>query len=153
MNEEKKKGGRLVYVVVIILLVGAWYYVNKKDAVENSTETNNQEQSTTEEQHNKEEITFPEGTDPVVKETVTQLSKHILLPPGDIKVATVTDAEEFKKQDPIRLQFVENGHRLIQTSHGIIIYNEEMDKIVDIVRVYPEIQANEGQQDAGEQTQ
>ncbi len=143
MNEEKKKGGKLVYVVIIILLVGGWYYINKKDVVENSTEANNQEQSTTEEQNNKEEITFPEGTDPVVKETVTQLSKHILLPPGDIKVATVTDAEEFKKQDPMRLQFVQNNHKLIQTAHGIIIFNQELDKIVDIVRVYPEINTDQ----------
>ncbi|MBH41820.1 MAG: hypothetical protein CL685_03835 [Candidatus Magasanikbacteria bacterium] len=126
-----------------MLLVGAWYYFDKKDNAENNLETNNQEQLIAVEKHNKEEITFPEGTDPVVKETVAQLSKHILLPTGDIKVATVTDAEEFKKQDPMRLQFVQNNHKLIQTAHGIIIFNQELDKIVDIVRVYPEIKTDQ----------
>tara|TARA_Y100000031_G_C8153875_1_gene353651 strand:- start:204 stop:650 length:447 start_codon:yes stop_codon:yes gene_type:complete len=148
MSNENKKEKRIIYILLAIILVGAWWFFDNNSSADDVAQSD-----TGSAKEVKSEINFPEGTDDEVKTVITKVSKHILFPDKNLRVSTVTDAEEFKKQDPIRLQFVENGHRLIQTSHGIIIYNEEMDKIVDIVRVYPEIQANEGQQDAGEQTQ
>ena len=148
MSNENKKEKRIIYILLAIILVGAWWFFDNNSSADDAAQSD-----TGSAQEVKSEINFPEGTNEEVKTVITKVSKHILFPDTNLRVSTVTDAEEFKKQDPIRLQFVENGHRLIQTSHGIIIYNEEIDKIVDIVRVYPEIQANEGQQEAGEQTQ
>ena len=148
MSNENKKEKRIIYILLAIILVGAWWFFDNNSSADDVAQSDSGSA-----QEVKSEINFPEGTNEEVKTVITKVSKHILFPDTNLRVSTVTDAEEFKKQDPIRLQFVENGHRLIQTSHGIIIYNEEIDKIVDIVRVYPEIQANEGQQEAGEQTQ
>jgi hypothetical protein len=148
MSNENKKEKRIIYILLAIILVGAWWFFDNNSSADDVAQSDSGSA-----QEVKGEINFPEGTNEEVKTVITKVSKHILFPDTNLRVSTVTDAEEFKKQDPIRLQFVENGHRLIQTSHGIIIYNEEIDKIVDIVRVYPEIQANEGQQEAGEQTQ
>ena len=148
MSSENKKEKKIIYILLAVIIVGGWWFFDRAqsaDQDQDKTVVNSEVAGNT--------INFPEGTDEEVKSVITKLSKHILFPDTNLRVSTVTDAEEFKKQDPIRLQFVENGHRLVQSSRGIIIYNETIDKIVDIVRIYPEIQAQEAQNAGQQKTQ
>lgn len=72
------------------------------------------------------------GTNPQVGAVVESVSKHILLPSGEITVATVNDADKLRENNPKAFKYAKNGDRLLISQDTIIIYNLEIDKVVDV---------------------
>lgn len=84
----------------------------------------------------KEENLDLSNDDPEVGGIVQKVSKHILLPDRKFTVATVKDAEVLIKSSPILYRYVKNGQKMIIYDAGIIVYDEQLDKIVDVIQMY-----------------
>lgn len=84
----------------------------------------------------KEENLDLSNDDPAVGGIVQKVSKHILLPDRNFTVATVKDAETLIKSNPILYRYVKNGQKMIMYDTGIIVYDEGLDKIVDVIQLY-----------------
>ncbi len=123
----------ILILVVLLLIILSWFVFdnkqNRKDicpqnaAVENKLETN-------------KNLLGLSNTDPEVGGIVEKVSRHILLPAKEFTVATVKDAEKMYKENPILYQYVKNGQKVLLYDTGAIIYDETLDKIVDVVQFY-----------------
>ncbi|MFA6039295.1 MAG: hypothetical protein WCV62_01025 [Candidatus Peribacteraceae bacterium] len=71
----------------------------------------------------------------MVREIVAKVSKHVAIP-GDVQVtvATITNAEELKKDNPFYAS-AQNGDNIIITPDRAIIYRPSEDRVVDMVNV------------------
>lgn len=87
---------------------------------------------------NKQEALDLSNGDPEAGEVVEKISKHILLPARDFQVYTVNDAPILWKENPVLYQYVMNGNKMAAYDTGIIVYNQELDKIVDVIQFYGE---------------
>lgn len=74
--------------------------------------------------------------DPQVGGVVEKVSKHILLPSREFTVATVKDAEKLIDSNPVLYRYVKNGQKMVMYDTGIILYDEALDKIVDVIQLY-----------------
>lgn len=87
---------------------------------------------------NKQEALDLSNGDPEAGRVVEEISKHILLPARDFQVYTVNDATILWKENPVLYQYVLDGNKMIAYDTGIIVYDEELDKIVDVIQFYGE---------------
>ncbi|MEK7644009.1 MAG: hypothetical protein AAB390_01765, partial [Patescibacteria group bacterium] len=74
--------------------------------------------------------------DPQVGGVVEKVSKHILLPSREFTVATVKDAAKLIDSNPVLYRYVKNGQKMVMYDTGIILYDESLDKIVDVIQLY-----------------
>lgn len=65
---------------------------------------------------------------------IQQVGKHMVLPLEQPKVVTVTGVEDLRREQPFFLQ-AKNGDKLLVYSSRVILYNPDLDKIVDIAQI------------------
>ena len=70
--------------------------------------------------------------DSTIVDVVKKVSKHILLPDGNVTVTTITNAENLRKIDPVFYKFARVGDKLLLYEDRGILYNPTLDKILDI---------------------
>lgn len=68
------------------------------------------------------------------KAVVDSVSKHILLPAGEITVATINDADNLRSQVPGVYQYAKTGDKILLHPERIIIYDPVKDRVVDVIR-------------------
>ena len=83
-----------------------------------------------------------------VQATKDKVSKLIVLPEGDPTVATITDAEALKKDNPEFYKDAQNGDTLLIFQKKAILYRESTNIIVNVAPVFLE-PTNETQQSSG----
>lgn len=69
--------------------------------------------------------------------TVEKVGKHILLPDEQPKVVVVQNAETLKKEQPF-FSRAKDGDILLVYSTRVILYNPEIDKIIEIAQIRPD---------------
>lgn len=74
------------------------------------------------------------GGDAAVNQIVEQVARHIYLPRGDVKVATIVDADGLRKDFPGVYTYAQNGQKAIFYPLGLIIFDPVSDRIVDVIR-------------------
>lgn len=87
---------------------------------------------------NKQEVLDLSNKDPEAGGVVEKISKHILLPTKEFQIYTVNDAPVLWKENPVLFQYIQNGDKLVAYDTGVIVYNQELDKIVDVIQFYSE---------------
>jgi len=75
------------------------------------------------------------GENSVVNDIVARVSKHIFLPRGEVKVATIIDVAALRADFPGTYTYAENGHKAVFYPNGLIIFDLAADKIVDVIRL------------------
>jgi hypothetical protein len=133
VGEEKKKQlvpAMVVAVLVIILLIFGWKIFDNKN-LSDKNEASVSEEALNLEETKKASLNLS-NKDPEVGGVVEKVSRLILLPDGEITVATVKDADTLRQKDPKAFQYVKNGDKLLISQTGIIIYDPILDKIVDV---------------------
>lgn len=128
-------------LALLVVMILSWYVFDKSE--EKKGEENIAKQTDT---ISIESASFASNQQSEVVEVAQKVSKHIMLPKGDITVATVTDADLLRSRNPAYFQFVKNGDKIIRYPLGLIIYDMEQDRIVDLIRFFPE-QADVGEND------
>lgn len=129
----------ILILLVILLLVLSWLvflvYKNqsKKDTVAVS------EVQKTEINQNLLDLS---NTDPEVGGVVEKVSRHILLPSKQFTVATVKDAAKLQQENPVLYQYLKDGQKVLLYDAGMIVYDEKIDKIVDVIQFYGVRQEN-----------
>jgi len=122
----------ILVLVVLLLLILSWFVFdiqrNKgnnwaRNATENKLET-------------KKEFLDLSNIDPEVGGVVEKVSQHILLPSKQFTVATVKDAVSLYKENPVLYQYIRNGQKVLLYDTGAIVYDETLNKIVDIIQFY-----------------
>ncbi|MBI4427139.1 MAG: hypothetical protein HY569_01480 [Candidatus Magasanikbacteria bacterium] len=129
----------IILAAVILIVLGLGWYIfdvmnSRLEKFESLAQVAAQKNSAVDLTEKKEGTLNLSNTDPQVGGVVEKVSKHILLPAGEITVATVNDAEALRKENPKAFQYVKNGDRLLISSESVIIYDPAIDKIVDVAR-------------------
>jgi len=65
---------------------------------------------------------------------VEQVGRHLVLPYEQPKIVTIANVEDLKKSQPFFNQ-AKNGDKLLVYSNRVILYNPELDKIIDIAAI------------------
>jgi hypothetical protein len=121
----------LVLIVLMLLILGWFVFDIKKSGVnkwvQNTVESKLEEK--------KDSLNLSD-TDPEVGGIVEKVSQHILFPSKEITVATVKDAEKLYKENPVIYQYIKNGQKVLIYDTGAIVYDANIDKIVDIIQFY-----------------
>ena len=135
VGEEKKKLTvvMILAVLIIILLIFGWRIFDNRNGSDKSEppESDKVEKVLNLEETKKASLNLS-NKDPEVGGVVEKVSRLILLPDGEITVATVKDADMLRQKDPKAFQYVKNGDKLLISPMGIIIYDPILDKIVDV---------------------
>lgn len=139
-KEQKKNKLQILFIVsvailFVIVLVLGWYIFDVLGGKVEKLETLGTAGLSEE---NKKEALDLSNKDPETGGVVEKVSKHILLPARDFQIYTVNDASILWKENPVLYQYVLNGNRLLAYDTGIIVYNQELDKIVDVIQFYGE---------------
>jgi hypothetical protein len=125
----------LSFLVVIFL---AWYIFDKQPDKE-VLNNDKQEESgkIVEENFEFDPAKKDINLDLTAEEVVEKVSKHMLLLEGEILVVTVTNADGLREENSILYQYTKNGDKILYYPNGMIIYDANLDKIVDVLRKYP----------------
>ena len=67
-------------------------------------------------------------------ELIARVGKHLVLPLEQPKVVTISNVEDLRRQQPFFLQ-AKNGDKLLVYSSRVILYNPDLDKIVDVAQI------------------
>ena len=128
----------VILVLLVLVLFLSWYIFDKQGGQSDHLDCS-QDFQTGEvlDGDNKEEFLDLSNTDPEVGGILQRVSEHILLPAEEFTVATVKDAVTMKQQSPVLFQYIQNGHKMLMYSTGVIVYDTELDKIVDVIQFYP----------------
>lgn len=122
----------ILVLVVALLLVLSWFifdiYKNKESRWTQQSQENKLEQ--------KKEFLDLSNTDPEVGGVVEKVSRHILLPAKQFTVATVKDATKLIQENPAVYQYLKDGQKVVLYDTGAIVYDEALDKIVDVIQFY-----------------
>lgn len=136
VGEEKKKQTvtvAAVAVLIIVLLIFGWkIFDNKNLPDKNEASVSEKAEKAFNLEETKKASLNLSNKDPEVGGVVEKVSRLILLPDGEITVATVKDADTLRQKDPKAFQYVKNGDKLLISQMGIIIYDPVLDKIVDV---------------------
>jgi len=129
----------IILAAIILVVLGLGWYIfdvmnSKLEKLESFTKVSLDGASNVSLEKKQEGTLNLSNTDPEVGGVVEKVSKHILLPTGEITVATVNDAEALRKGNPKAFQYVKNGDRLLISSESVIIYDPIVDKVVDVAR-------------------
>ena len=81
------------------------------------------------------ELQVTNATDPVIAELVKIVFKHIFLPSGNVQVATVVNADEMRKVNPVFYQFAKAGDKVLIYSDRAILYDPVAEKVLDVAHV------------------
>jgi hypothetical protein len=81
------------------------------------------------------EITKSSGS--AITEIANKVSKHILLPSGDVTVLTVSDPELFLKENPT-FTFLKKGDFVLKYADRAIFYDPVADLVEDVVHFTPQ---------------
>lgn len=65
---------------------------------------------------------------------IEKVGKHMVLPYEQPKVVTVANVDDLRLEQPFFLQ-AKNGDKLLVYSTRVILYNPDLDKIVDIAQI------------------
>lgn len=74
------------------------------------------------------------GENPSVNEVVAKVAQHMFLPRGEVKVATIIDAEGLRADFPEVYTYAQNGQKALFYPNGLIIFDPVSDRIVDVIR-------------------
>ncbi len=154
MIEPQEKGNRYIkininsfYISIIIIslafILTLSYLVfdkNSDDKIEkvgqNTTQTQNDIGAEADQGNkNKAEMNVTSASDPIVADLVEKVFKHIYLPSGDVKIETIVDVERLRANNPIFYQFAHDGDKILFYSDRAILYNPEVDKVLDVYHV------------------
>lgn len=72
------------------------------------------------------------GSDPTIADVVRKASSHIALPDGRVAVVTILNVDALKKENPIFYRFARDGDKAILYPDRAILYNPQLDKIIDV---------------------
>ncbi len=72
------------------------------------------------------------GDDPTIVDVVKSVSKHMVLPNGNVTVATVTNVENLRAIDPVFYERAQMGDKLLLYDDRAILYNPALDRILDV---------------------
>lgn len=154
LNEMMKKSGTDVYKIAILIisllalvtaLTALWRNSSSREKINESERSDLSVNKTAgadllkniqQKDIKKEDNLDLSNKDPEVGGVVEKVSKHILLPDRKFTVATVKDAEALIKSNPILYRYAKNGQKMIMYDTGIIVYDEGLDKIVDVIQFY-----------------
>lgn len=134
VGEEKKKQTATVViaaVLMVVLLIFGWRIFDNKNLSDKNEAPVSEKALNLLEETEKTSLNLS-NKDPEVGGVVEKVSRLILLPDGEITVATVKDADTLRQKDPKAFQYVKNGDKLLISQMGIIIYDPILDKIVDV---------------------
>src|SRR3989339_1078662 len=123
----------ILILLIVLLLVVSWFVF---DIYRNQNRKLNQPAFENKNLNTKEEFLDLSNKDPEVGGIVEKVSRHILLPATQFTVATVKDASSLLKENPVLYQYLKNGQKVLLYDTGAIVYDQEVDKIVDIIQFY-----------------
>jgi len=126
----------IVFLLFTIFLTLAWYIFDvSRDKTQNNFANSEAVSADSSIFENSQETLNLSNKDPEVGGIVEKVSKHMLLPTGQITVAIVKDAYTLRQQNPEVFKYVKNGDRLLLYEGGVIAYDPVADKVVDAVRL------------------
>jgi len=120
-------------VALVVVLLVAWKLFDNP----NNLTTDNTSKTTVEEnilKGDSSDYLDIEATDSNSKSIVEAVSKHILLPKGNIEIHTIKDIDLLREKGPTLFQFAKNGDKMLVSKNRIIIFDPELDKVVDVIR-------------------
>ena len=77
------------------------------------------------------EVTTAPGSD---NEVLERVGKHLVLPPEQPKVITIENVNDLRQEQPFFTQ-ANNGDKLLVYSTRVILYDPQLDKVVDIAQI------------------
>lgn len=130
--------------LLLIILILSWYWFDviqsqKKLGLDKSIKSNLSEAADNV-SDNKLPAEKKNVADLTVDDVVGLASRHMLLTEGEITVVTITDIENLRQESQesaVLFQYAKNGDKLLFYDNGIIIYDPRLDKIVDVLRRFP----------------
>ncbi len=134
----------IVVVALVVLVMGlAYMWFNRpreisKPAVVNSIQASVPKIDTKGESSESDKLLQPAQlqitsvTDTTTAQIIEKVFKHVFLPSGNVKVASIVKLDELKKSNPIFYQFAREGDRVLIYSDRAILYDPEIDKVLDI---------------------
>lgn len=72
------------------------------------------------------------GEDPTIVAIVEKVNKHILIPDGKVTVATITNIDGLRQENPVLYQFAKNGDKALIYPDRLILYNPDIDRVLDV---------------------
>lgn len=125
-----------ILILLFILVVGlCWYFFDVKSNQKFAKEKVEQTATSVNLEKSKDFLDLSDNN-PEVGGIVEKVSHLMLLPAKEFTVATVNDASNLLKENPVLFQYAKNGQKFLLYDTGIIIYDPAIDKVVDVVQFY-----------------
>lgn len=86
------------------------------------------------------EISDVTGEDPTIVDIVKRVSRHIVLPDGRVTVVTILNIEPLRAENPVFYQFAREGDKALLYTDRAILYNPELDRVLDVWHVGEPVQ-------------
>lgn len=71
-------------------------------------------------------------SDSSVAEVGKAVARHMFLPSGNVKVATVENPDNLRKENPVFYENAKKGDKVLIYPDRAILYNPEVDRVIDI---------------------
>ena len=134
-NKYLPFGIGLVFIALIFLAF-FWFDVkkNKKEALQ--IPANSTVPSLTSAPGFNQQVAITNSSDPAMTELANKVSRHIILPNGDVTVLIVSDPELLSKQISA-LSFLNKGDVILNYADRAIVYDPTLDLIKDVLHFSP----------------
>lgn len=121
----------LILFIIFLVILLAWF---KFDFLE---QKNNEDSSVINQniENIQENISSQKNDEGNLDSLIEKVSKHVLLPSGQIQVYTINDANKLRQGNQI-FKYIKDGDRLIIGDDRIIMYDPIKDKVIDLVSKY-----------------
>jgi len=126
----------IISVLSVLVLILSYFVFDGKNGEKNEESSQNKTKiENNQENQNKAEMNVTSATDSTVAELVEKVFKHIFLPSGDVRIETIVDVERLQANNPIFYQFAHDGDKILLYSDRAILYNPEVDKVLDVYHI------------------
>lgn len=75
------------------------------------------------------------GDDPTIVDIVKKVSRHLVLPDGRVTVVTITNLKALLQENPVFYRFAKAGDKVLIYQDRAILYNPDIDKVLDVWHV------------------
>lgn len=131
-----------IILILLVLILTLSYYVfdgNSDDRIEKAKQNITQIDAGADQgNQNKAEMNVTSASDPMAADLVEKVFKHIFLPSGDVRIETIVDVERLRANNPIFYQFARDGDKILFYYDRAILYNTEVDKVLDVYHILTE---------------
>ena len=135
-------------VAIVAVIALSWYIFDNKSNEQAPIEVSKpvfSEKKISQEDSNKKQI-VGEGIEKYqieisndtqgVGDIVQAVATHIVIPKGDVTVGLIENVAGLRSDFPGAFDYAQDGHYLIKYPNGIIIYDGQLDLIVDVIRLF-----------------